>query len=405
MARSTAVARAPRIRMIIAMMATLVVLITGTIVAELRPAPAYAADYPSWQDVLASRNNEAAKAAEVTRLEGILAQLEADVKAKEAVAKTKGEEFFVAQQAYDEAAYKAQQLQTQADAARITADASMLQAGQLAARTQRAGGGDITATLFFAESGADNLLSHLGMASKVSEQSSGVFAKAKQDQNTAQSLTDQANLAKLALEELAAKAQAKMAEAQAASDAAFAALEEEQEHKARLQAQLATLVEGRIATEKEYTAGIKAMWGDGAAGEVSATGWARPSGGHISSNYGWRVPPRNGASTLHGGVDLAPGCGSPIFAAHAGTVVYAGWNGGYGNYILVDHGDGTSSAYGHIVSGGILVGSGQRVGPGQNIARVGTTGTSTGCHLHFELRIGGATTDPAAFLRGQGVSI
>lgn len=398
-------ARVPRIRLFAAVFAAIAVLVTGTVIADPRPLPAFAADYPSWQDVLASRDNEAAKAAEITRLEGILAQLEADVKAKDAIAKEKGDEYFVAQQAYDEAAYRAEQLQTQADAARVTADASMLQAGQLAARTQRAGGADITATLLFGEANADNLLSQLGMASKVSEQSSGIFAKAKQDQNTAQSLTDQANLAKAALEELAAVAQEKMALAQAAADAATAALAEEQDNKARLQAQLATLKEDRLATEAEYTAGIKAMWGEGAAGEVSATGWARPSGGFISSGYGWRVPPRNGASSLHAGVDLAPGCGSPIFAAHSGVVEYAGWNGGYGYYVRVNHGDGTSSAYGHIVQGGILVSPGQVVGPGQNIALVGTTGTSTGCHLHFELRIGGGTTDPVAYLRGQGVSI
>lgn len=405
MARSTATTRAPRIRHLLAVVAAVAVLVTGGIVGEPRPQVAVAQDYPSWDDVLGARNNEAAKAAEVTRLEGILVQLESDAKAKEAVAKKKGEEYFVAQQAYDEKAFSAQQLQAQADAALIAAEASMLQAGQLAARTQRAGGSDITTTLLFGEANTDNLLSQLGMASKVSEQSSGVFAKAKQDQNTAQSLTDQANVAKAALADLAAVAQQKMEAAQAASTAAAEALEEQQENKARVQAQLASLKEDRIATEAEYTAGIKAKWGAGAAGVVSATGWARPSGGFISSSYGWRVPPRNGASTLHGGVDLAPGCGAPIFAAHAGTVEYAGWNGGYGNYVRINHGDGTSSAYGHIVAGGIRVSPGQSVGPGQLVAHVGTTGTSTGCHLHFELRIWGATTDPVAFLRGQGVSI
>src|SRR5690606_6858068 len=139
--------------------------------------------------------------------------------------------------------------QAQADAALIAAEASMLQAGQLAARTQRAGGSDITTTLLFGEANTDNLLSQLGMASKVSEQSSGVFAKAKQDQNTAQSLTDQANVAKAALADLAAVAQQKMEAAQAASTAAAEALEEQQENKARVQAQLASLKEDRIATE------------------------------------------------------------------------------------------------------------------------------------------------------------
>ena len=397
--------RMSRLRLVLAVAVAAAVAVTGAVVGDPRPLPAVAADYPSWDDVLAARDNEGAKAAEVTRIEALLKALQADVKAKQATAVKRGDEFFVAQQAYDEAAYRAQQLQAQADAARVVADASMLQAGQLAARTQRVGGPDITATLLFGEGNTANLLNQLGMASKVNEQSSGVFAKAKQDENTAQSLTDQANLAKAALEELATIAQEKMEIAQKAADAAAAALEEEQENRARLQAQLASLKEDRIATEAEYTAGIKALWGEGAAGVVSATGWARPSGGFISSSYGWRVPPKRGASTLHGGVDLAPGCGAPIFAAHAGTVEYAGWNGGYGYYVRINHGNGLATAYGHIVAGGLRVGVGQRVGPGQLIAHVGTTGTSTGCHLHFEVRPGGGTTDPVVFLRGQGVNI
>lgn len=405
MARATAHPRMSRLGTIVALAVASGVMVTGVVVGDPRPFSAVAAEYPSWDDVLGARDDEAAKAAEIERLEGLLKAIQAEVKAKQAVAIKRGDEFFVAQQNYDEAAYRAQQLQAQADAARVTADASMLQAGQLAARTQRAGGPDLTATLLFGDGEADNLLGQLGRASKVNEQSSGVFAKAKQDENTAQSLTDQADLAREALEELAAIAQRKMEIAQAAADAAADALEEEQKNKARLQAQLASLKEDRIATEAEYTAGIKALWGEGAAGVVSATGWARPSGGYTSSTYGWRVPPRSGASSLHGGIDLAPGCGAPIFAAHAGVVEYAGWNGGYGYYVLVNHGDGTSSSYGHIVAGGIRVGVGQRVGPGQHIAHVGTTGTSTGCHLHFEIRLGGATVDPAAYLRGQGVSI
>src|SRR5690606_1205139 len=133
--------------------------------------------------------------------------------------------------------------------------------------------------------------------------------------------------------------------------------------------------------------------------------YVRPSGGNISSPYGWRVPPMNGASTLHAGVDLAPGCNAPIYAATAGTVVFAAKTGGYGNYIKVKHPDGAETAYAHIVDGGMLVGVGQSVATGQQIAKVGTTGISTGCHLHFEVRIGGATTDPVPYLRARGVSI
>lgn len=397
-----------RPRRISAIVAIVAVLVTGSVVGQPSAPPASAADYPSWQDVLASRANESAKKTEIARLEALLKQLEAEVVATQAAAEEKGAIYFEAQLAYDEAAFKADRLQAQANEAQAAADVSLRQAGQIAARSQRVGGADLTATLFFSESGAGDLLTQLGMASKVSQQSTGIYTKAKQDQNTAQSLTDQANVAKSALAALAAVAQQAMLEAQAAADAAAAALEEQSANQARLQAQLASLVENRIATEAEYVVGIQALWGAGAglgAGQISASGWARPSGGYISSGYGYRVPPKNGASSLHAGVDFGAGCGTPIFAAHGGTVEYAGPLGGYGNYIRINHGDGTSSAYGHIVDGGILVSTGQGIGPGQNIARVGTTGTSTGCHLHFEIRVGGSTVDPVPFLRNQGVSV
>jgi murein DD-endopeptidase MepM/ murein hydrolase activator NlpD len=107
---------------------------------------------------------------------------------------------------------------------------------------------------------------------------------------------------------------------------------------------------------------------------------------------------------LHNGTDIAgQGCGAPIRAAHSGTVTYAGWNGTLGNYVQIEHGDGTSSGYGHIVSGGILVRYGQWVNAGQQIARVGSTGASTGCHVHFIIRVHGQLTNPVPFMRNRGV--
>lgn len=395
-------------RRVLAGVAIAATLVAGALVGQSPVPVAFAADYPSWQDVLDSRDSEVAKAAEIVRIEALIAELEVKVLATQAVAQEKGEIYFDAQLIYDEAAVKADRLQWQADAAQVAAAESMAQAGQMAARTQRARGSDITATIFFSELGTKNLLSQLGMASKVSQQSAGIFTKAKQDQNTAQSLTDQANVAKAALAALAAVAEAAMLEAQAAADTATAALEEQASHQARLRAQLASLIEDRIATEDEYVVGIQAKWGAGAglgAGQISASGWARPSGGYVSSGFGFRVPPKSGASSLHAGVDFGAGCGAPIFAAHGGIVEYAGPNGGYGNYIRVNHGDGTATAYGHILDGGILVRNGQGVGPGQNIALTGSTGTSTGCHLHFEIRRGGTPINPVGHLRGEGVKI
>lgn len=168
------------------------------------------------------------------------------------------------------------------------------------------------------------------------------------------------------------------------------------------------LKEKRAATEADYLAGVQERINSGAsleAGEISLSGWAKPVNGRITSSFGYRIPPTSGASSFHQGTDLGAGCGQPIYAASSGTVVYAGWNGGYGNFILIDHGGGVQTAYAHIVNGGILVGYGQNVGVGTRIASVGTTGTSTGCHLHLETRIGGVATDSVPFFRNQGITL
>lgn len=106
----------------------------------------------------------------------------------------------------------------------------------------------------------------------------------------------------------------------------------------------------------------------------------------ISSNYGWRRDPFSGAQAWHGGVDIAPhnGAANYILASAEGQVIFAGWNGGYGNCLMLDHGNGTVTLYAHMSN--LLVGVGEVVARGQRIARAGTTGYSTGVHLHFEVR-------------------
>jgi murein DD-endopeptidase MepM/ murein hydrolase activator NlpD len=106
----------------------------------------------------------------------------------------------------------------------------------------------------------------------------------------------------------------------------------------------------------------------------------------ISSNYGWRRDPFSGAQAWHGGVDIAPhhGAANHILSAAEGQVIFSGWNGGYGNCLMIDHGNGTVTLYAHMNS--LLVQAGDVVERGQQIARAGTTGYSTGVHLHFEVR-------------------
>jgi murein DD-endopeptidase MepM/ murein hydrolase activator NlpD len=369
---------------------------------------AWAKDYPTWADVAAARNNESATKAAVDQIQALLVALQAEATRTAADAKAKGELWAAADRKFQEAASKAQNLQDQADAANTVATASEQRAGQMAAQLMRGGGGDITATLFANTGNADNLLYGLGMSSKISEQANAIYERALQDKNTAQSLTDAADIAKNQLEVLKVAAEKAFADAQAASQAAADALTAQQDHAAQLQAQLVVLKENRAATEADYLAGVRERIGSGAsldAGEISLSGWVRPASGPITDGFGWRISPTAGASTYHQGTDIGANCGANIYAATSGTVEYAGWNGGYGNFLLLDHGNGVETAYGHIVSGGILVSYGQHVDVGQNIAKVGTTGTSTGCHLHFEVRINGQAINAVPYMAGQGITI
>ena len=121
-----------------------------------------------------------------------------------------------------------------------------------------------------------------------------------------------------------------------------------------------------------------------------------PVNGRISSNYGYRIHPISGASRLHAGMDIAAGTGTPIYAAGPGTVIYAGWRGGYGNTIMIDHGGGIVTLYGHQSS--LASSVGQSVSQGQVIGYVGSTGYSTGPHLHWEVRVNGSPRDPRGYV-------
>jgi len=129
--------------------------------------------------------------------------------------------------------------------------------------------------------------------------------------------------------------------------------------------------------------------GGGSSGSgTSSSGFIWPVSGVVTSGFGWRW------GRMHEGIDISAGCGTPIRAVASGTIIFSGWMGGYGNLVVVDHGNGLSTAYAHqsaiYASGG--------VSQGQTIGAVGTTGSSTGCHLHFEVRVNGGAVDPMGYL-------
>lgn len=124
--------------------------------------------------------------------------------------------------------------------------------------------------------------------------------------------------------------------------------------------------------------------------------WPCPGYSRISSGYGNRVCPFHG-NEFHDGIDLAAASGTPILAFGPGTVTMSGWNGGYGNYISIDHGGGLMSFYGHCSA--LYVSKGATVKAGQKIAAVGTTGSSTGNHLHFGMHKNGSPVNPQSYVK------
>ena len=128
----------------------------------------------------------------------------------------------------------------------------------------------------------------------------------------------------------------------------------------------------------------------GGGGAVSSAGLAWPTSGPVTSGFGTRW------GRLHAGIDIAPGYGTPVKAAKAGTVIMAGTNGGYGNCVVIDHGGGLTTLYGHMSK--LTVNDGESVKQGEQIGNVGSSGSSTGPHLHFETRIGGSPQNPMRYL-------
>ncbi|NLT25053.1 MAG: M23 family metallopeptidase, partial [Microbacteriaceae bacterium] len=138
----------------------------------------------------------------------------------------------------------------------------------------------------------------------------------------------------------------------------------------------------------------------GAAGLSSPVG----PGTTLSSGYGYRAAPIAGAKPFHDGIDLSGSCGIPLYAVTSGTVTSTGWDGTYGERLDLRSDDGvTSFMYAHLQ--GYAVAPGQQVAAGDLVGWLGTTGLSTGCHLHFEVHVGGGSVDPLPWLAERGIHV
>ena len=391
-------------------MATFVALVMVLTLAPPTPPPAFADEYPTWEEVQEARKDVARAEAKIKEITALLEKLEVAAAEAEMEAARLGEIYYEALMELDEATFRQQQLQSEADAAQALAEESRLKAGQFIAELSRVGGADLSATLFVSGDDASALLSRIGYAAKIAEQTDGIYARALADQNAAQSLTDQAEVARQIREDLQIIAEAAFEKANAAAMRAYQAVEAQFQNSARLEAQLEVLMEKREATEADYQKGVIAraqaeIAGMIDPGQISGAGWARPSGGYISSHFGMRIHPIYGFGRMHTGIDLATPCGRPVYAARSGRVSYSGWLGTLGNFIRLSHEDGYTTGYAHLQNGSLFVQLGQTVVTGQLIGRIGTTGASTGCHLHLETRQNMVAADPYPFFLNRGIRL
>ena len=161
----------------------------------------------------------------------------------------------------------------------------------------------------------------------------------------------------------------------------------------------------KTAAPAEKTAAPAAETADSGASESTGSGWAAPvENPNVTTQY--RASGASWSSGYHTGSDFQAASGTSVRSIGPGTVVSAGWSGSYGNEVVIQHEDGMYSQYAHLSS--LEVSAGQTVTGGQQIGLSGTTGNSTGPHLHFEVRTGpsyGSDVDPIAYLRSHGVSI
>lgn len=267
------------------------------------------------------------------------------------------------------------------------------------------GGHAYSFTTVVTAQGPGDLLDRLSLLDQISARTQAALAQlqtahaqAEAALAAASQARQRAEEARVAAQQALADARAARAEAQAAADQVAAlvdaraeALEVARQERARAEAELARVEEQLRAWQEANGAGPTLP---------SDLTLLMPVDGVLTSGYGMRVHPITGENLMHAGADFGAPAGAPIRAAADGVVMQAGWNGGYGNFTCLSHGtyDGRqlSTCYAH--QSEILVAAGDVVQAGAVIGRVGSTGDSTGPHLHFEVRLDGAHTDPLPWL-------
>lgn len=392
-------------------------------------APAHALDLPSWSDVEAAKQNESTASAKVVEIEGLIAQSAAELERLRNLHTDAVTAFQKAEEEFLAAARKSETLDAQAAQSRAEADAAAEQAAALVSQMYRSGGVDRNIELFLESEGdtADALLERLAAMSKATERNTSISQEAQQAMNTAASLGEQAEVAEQQREVLKVeKENLEQAAAQAVAGQTEALQAQEQQQNV-LETQLAALKDTTTKTVAGYQERLRLeeeerqrlareaeaarLAAEKAAAEAAANQGGGSSGGGGSNSGGgnsggggsvgaWYVPIRYSyISTYfqqwwgHTGVDLVNGCWTPIVAPNSGTIGFVGWMDNIGgNMIYLNHGNGYQTRFAHL--SGFNSSYGQWVNAGQVIGYVGTTGMSTGCHLHYEVLRNGVFIDP-----------
>lgn len=227
-------------------------------VGSITSTPVYATDYPSYDDLANARSSETAKQAEITRLRELISGLQAEVAATQALAQQRWVENTAAQDALNKGTLRAEQLRLQATKAEAKAEQSHKQAAAIVAQFARSAGSELSVQLLVSGDKSTDLLYQLGTTSKLSETAKKIYDQAAQDTNTAQSLSDQADVAERELTTLAASVQASLDQAITAQQQVKNALVEQESHQAELAFQLQLLTDNRELTEQQYNEGVAA---------------------------------------------------------------------------------------------------------------------------------------------------
>ncbi|WP_087005310.1 M23 family metallopeptidase [Gulosibacter sp. 10] len=414
-------------------------------------------EYATWDDVVDAQGDVDEQNRLIEEINGQISQLKTQVAEAEQVAEQKGEAYSQASEATTEQTGVVYSLQQQADEADEAAIAAEQEAGAVAASMSNRVNVDPTIQLLTEPDSADGFLMGMSTLSKVGTHNGGVYENAVSARNNAEQLGEQAQSALDELEVLEAAAEAAYNEAVAAQQDLQTKRDEAINQGAELEAMLVPLMEHRDVVEADYQEGERLRelerqriereraeaaaaaqaaaeaaareqqtnsggggggggggsapstntggGGGGGGGGSTASGWHAPlPGAWVTSPFGMRLHPVYGYYRMHNGIDLVSGggCWAPIHAVTSGTVTFAGWFGGSGYMVSVQASDGTTFNSAHMPEGGMNVYVGQSVSAGDVIGYVGTTGASTGCHLHFEV-VQGGYVDPRAYLANRGI--